>query len=628
MQATGGAASAGRPPHDNAESMNETLVVLGSDWYWEQDALYRFTLIRSPLQPARPYSPAALGRTRWELEGAHALTMTWEEHRALLSARRPFHDFQYLHRQVDGQVRYLTASGEPVFDGDGGFRGYRGTTRDISDQWAQRTQLEEAHSLLGVAAVVGRFGAWSAEVRTGEVRWTEQARALYELPRMHGATLEAAMSMYLPDDRERLRAAYARCAADGTPYDLELQAQTASGRRLWVRVTGVAVRDPEGRIVRLQGAVQDIDASKAAAVAYRDLAETFRSTLDSLTDGFATVDRDWRITYANAAAYALVQMPEGTGLGRELWELFPAARQSAFEAHYHAAMDAREVRRFDAHYAPLDAWFRVSAFPSGPGIAISFTDVTAAVNARRQLQRQNEELELRVRERTEALRRINDELATFTLAVAHDLRAPLAGIRGFARAATERLPADGDRKVAHYLERVDASAGRMEDLLAGLLSLSRVGSAELACQPVNLSALAREAAESLRAAHPARRVLVRVHDGMHARADLGLLRTLVDNLVGNAWKFSAGRDPAHIEVGQEAHGVFFVRDDGAGFDMAHAQHLFAPFRRLHDVQEFGGVGIGLASARRVVERHGGRIWAESAPGAGAVFRFTLGPPAA
>ena len=137
-----------------------------------------------------------------------------------------------------------------------------------------------------------------------------------------------------------------------------------------------------------------------------------------------------------------------------------------------------------AYYAPLEAWFRVSAFPSGQGIAISFTDVTAATNARRLLQRQNEELELRVRERTEALQRINEELATFTLAVAHDLRAPLAGIRGFARAAAERLGDVQDARVTHYLDRVDASAHRMEDLLAGLLSLSRVGSAELALQPV------------------------------------------------------------------------------------------------------------------------------------------------
>ncbi|RYF39068.1 MAG: PAS domain S-box protein, partial [Comamonadaceae bacterium] len=260
--------------------MNDNLVVLGSDWYWEQDALHRFTLIRSPAQPERPHSPAAIGRARWELEGAHPLTMTWEEHRALLSAHRRFHDFQYLHRQVDGLVRYLSASGEPVFGADGRFHGYRGITRDVSDQWVQRTRLQEAQALLGVAAVVGRFGAWSADVQTAQVQWTEQTRALYELPLTHGGTLEAAMSMYLPPDRERLRAAYERCARDGTPYDLELQAQTTSGRRIWVRVTGIAVRDPQGRIVRLQGAVQDIDASKAAAVAYRALAERFRTTLD------------------------------------------------------------------------------------------------------------------------------------------------------------------------------------------------------------------------------------------------------------------------------------------------------------------------------------------------------------
>ena len=165
----------------------------------------------------------------------------------------------------------------------------------------------------------------------------------------------------------------------------------------------------------------------------------------------------------------------------------------------------------------------------------------------------------------------------------------------------------------------------MEDLLAGLLSLSQVGRAELVQQPVDVAAVAREAVEALRAAEPARRVVVRVQEDLHAHADLRLLRTLMDNLVGNAWKFSAHRDPALLEIGRDTDGAFFVRDNGTGFDMAHADALFTPFRRLHDAGEFAGLGIGLASARRVVERHGGRIWAESAPDAGAVFRFTLGP---
>ena len=473
--------------------MNERLVVLGSDWYWEQDPFHRFTLIRSPL--GRTFSAATLGRTRWELQGAHPLTMTWEEHHALLSARRPFHDFQFM-REISGQRRYFSVSGEPVFDADGRFRGYRGTTRDITEQWAQRVQLDEARSLLGVAAVLGRFGAWSVDVGTGDLQWTEQARALYELPASASTSFEAAVGVYTPPHRARLLAAYERCVRDGTPYDLELQASTGSGRRRWVRVIGVAVRDPAGRIVRVQGAVQDIDASKAAAEAHRELAERFRSTLDALNDAFAMVDRDWRITYANPAAFELMRLAPEQALGGNFWDLFPATRQSEFEDHYRAAMERGAARRFEAWYAPLQAWLRVSVFPSAQGIGISFSDVTAAVQARRNLQYQNEALEQRVRERTDALQRINEELSSFTLAVAHDLRAPLAGVAGFMRAATERLGGAGRPKGHPFPAPARAGAPPPPDDL----SKSAVG-AEVVARPAEGDAVPF---------HPAGRVAERV----------------------------------------------------------------------------------------------------------------------
>lgn len=350
-----------------------------------------------------------------------------------------------------------------------------------------------------------------------------------------------------------------------------------------------------------------------------------RCTLDSLTDGFAIIDRSWRITYGNPAAYEMLGVSPEV-LGRPLCDVFPAIRNTVFEENYRRAMEQREVRRFEAHYEPLGIWLRACAFPSEHGMGISFSDITAAVSTRQQLLDSNERLEQRVRERTEQLKRINEELSAFTLAVAHDLRAPLAGISGFTRALAERLAEHADDKIAHYLSRIQAGVARMDDLLEGLLALSRIGSAEIAAQLQDLSEIARDTVESLFAAAPQRQVLVDIHDGLQAHGDARLLRTLVENLVGNAWKFSATRQPARIEVGRDAQGAFFVRDNGAGFDMQHAQQLFTPFRRLHDAQEFSGLGLGLASARRVVERHGGRIWAESAPDAGAVFRFTLGTP--
>jgi signal transduction histidine kinase len=163
----------------------------------------------------------------------------------------------------------------------------------------------------------------------------------------------------------------------------------------------------------------------------------------------------------------------------------------------------------------------------------------------------------------------------------------------------------------------------MGQLINDLLSLSQVTRAELNRRPVDLSALAADIGAELRAADPARRASLAIQPGLACEADANLLRIALDNLMRNAWKFTAGRGDAAIEVGAEG-GIFFVRDNGAGFDMQYAGKLFQPFERLHGEEEFPGTGIGLAIVERIIARHGGRVWAEAAPGAGATFRFTLG----
>jgi light-regulated signal transduction histidine kinase (bacteriophytochrome) len=225
-----------------------------------------------------------------------------------------------------------------------------------------------------------------------------------------------------------------------------------------------------------------------------------------------------------------------------------------------------------------------------------------------------------------ALKLANRELEAFSYSVAHDLRAPLRGMNGFAqillRDYAHRLDAEG----VDCLHEIRDNAVRMGALIDALLSLSRVTRSDLKPDWVDLAALARAAAAKLAAADPSRSVDVVVADRLVARADPALARTLVDNLLSNAWKFTRHTASPRVEVGATMQGgerVFHVRDNGAGFDMAYADKLFAPFQRLHAASEFPGTGIGLATAYRIVLRHGGRIWAESAVGAGATFYFTL-----
>lgn len=217
------------------------------------------------------------------------------------------------------------------------------------------------------------------------------------------------------------------------------------------------------------------------------------------------------------------------------------------------------------------------------------------------------------------------ELEALTYTIAHDLRAPLRTIDGFARALSEdcgeRLDADGRRYLQHVLD----AAHRMSDMLEGLLSLARIHRAEFHPIPLELSAAARRIVDRLRAAEPARAVEVVIPDGIAAEADPALLSIALEALLQNAWKFTRGREPARIEVGVQpaTPPVYRVADNGVGFDMRQAGKLFNPFQRLHSSAEFDGVGIGLAVAQRIISRHGGRIWAEAAPDRGATFYFSL-----
>ncbi|MES3000383.1 MAG: PAS domain-containing protein [Pseudomonadota bacterium] len=229
-----------------------------------------------------------------------------------------------------------------------------------------------------------------------------------------------------------------------------------------------------------------------------------------------------------------------------------------------------------------------------------------------------------------ALRSSNQELEAFSYSVSHDLRAPLGAIGGFSKALTLKLGPQADERARHYLARIQAGVEKMEQLIDALLLIAKVARTPLNYGAVDLGAMAREAVEGLQAQQPRADVEVRIAEGLAVQGDARLLRLVVENLVGNAWKFTSHTPRAVIELGRQDDGTFFVRDNGVGFDMAYASKLFGAFQRLHTEAEFPGTGIGLATVRRIVTRHQGRVWAESSPGDGTVFYFTLGdgaPPA-
>jgi len=232
-------------------------------------------------------------------------------------------------------------------------------------------------------------------------------------------------------------------------------------------------------------------------------------------------------------------------------------------------------------------------------------------------------LESRAAERAAQLEATNQELEAFSYAVSHDLRAPLRAINGFSQILVEdHAAALGTGR--QYLDRIRAQARRMGGLIDDLLRFSQMATRQLDRRRFDLADQARDIVDELRAAEPDRRVDVAIPASLPAHGDPRLVRVVLENLLRNAWKFTSKRETARIELGASGGGAFFVRDNGAGFDAARADKLFTPFHRLHTAADFEGTGVGLATAQRIVHRHGGRIWADSAPDRGATFSFTLG----
>jgi len=253
-------------------------------------------------------------------------------------------------------------------------------------------------------------------------------------------------------------------------------------------------------------------------------------------------------------------------------------------------------------------------------------EIADRTRAEDEVRKLNDDLEALVAERTRQLKAVNKELEAFAYSVSHDLRAPLRAVEGFSQALLEDYTDALDAQGKDYLKRVSSEARRMAQLIQDLLILSRVTRAEMNLQPVDLTALATDIFEMLRSGEPSRQVQVHVAPGLAAHGDPRLLRQVLENLLGNAWKFTSNRQDARVDFGSEARDgsqTFWVRDNGAGFDMEYADKLFTPFLRLHGMTEFPGTGVGLSTVQRIIARHGGQIWADAAVDQGATFYFTL-----
>ena len=378
------------------------------------------------------------------------------------------------------------------------------------------------------------------------------------------------------------------------------------------------------RTAELNAAKQVLDESEAK----------HRSVIESVAAGILSVDAAGVIRFANSSAERVFGYPGAELLGLPLENLLPERHREAhvrLRERYHADPRPRmmgsemqlNARRRDGTEFPVEVGLAPVEIGGKRMVTAIVTDISARVAAEERIRELNAALEKKLNELTAA----NQELAAFSYSVSHDLRAPLRSIDGFSQALLEDYADKLDDPGREHLTRVRAATQRMGHLIDDLLKLSRVTRAEMRPIAVDLSALASDVFAELRKSKPDRRVECHIEPGLAAEGDVRLLRVALENLLGNAWKFTGKTANAKIEFGatRDADGAssYFVRDNGAGFDMVYADKLFGAFQRLHSMDEFPGTGIGLATVQRIVHRHGGQVRAEGVPGQGATFHFTL-----
>ena len=438
-----------------------------------------------------------------------------------------------------------------------------------------------------------------------------------------------------PDDVAANREGVRMMVEERKPYVAEKRYIRRDGGVVYALMGSTVVLDADGRPSMLFTQVQDITERKLAEAALRASEQRFRGGFENSPIGMALTGLDGRLVEVNATfarmlgyddpaelagqSFVNIVHPDEAAQGQE------TMKRIIEQGSYHG--ERRYIRRDGSVVYALYGATLVRDADGRPWVLFGqVQDITERKLAEAEVRRLNAELEQRVLQRTAELRAANQELEGFAYSLAHDLRTPIRAISAFG-AVLARNHGDqlGDQG-RETLDRIRRASARMGELIDAMLLLSDLTRRELSFTSVDLSAVAREVSEELRAVDPARRVEFVIEDGLEALGDQRLVRVLIRNLLGNAWKFTSIREHARIEVMRVGAGVFAVRDNGVGFNMDFAGLLFKPFARLHREDEFPGIGVGLTTVERIVRRHGGAVWGEGRPGEGATFYFKLEPP--
>jgi PAS domain S-box-containing protein len=547
---------------------------------------------------------------------------------AAIAEARPYDLDLDLHT-AGGEIKRVRTIGIPIVE-KGRVVRLHGIFQDVSEMHRAQEELRQSEERFSRAFTASPMGESISSLAEGRIIAVNEAYCKilgYSRDELVG-TRSVELGLFAdPSSRAVL---VSKLAKGRSVRDVQIDARAKSGKVKTVLLSMTPISlDGEACLI---ATVMDISRRMRAEKALRESEERYRGLFENMVEGFAYCRIEYELDKPADFTYLAVNTSFSrlTGLsdvvGRRASEVVPGIRERdpVFFELVTTVTTARVPDRFELEISSLGLWFAISVYFPAPGFFVAVFDV---INERKEAEVKilelNAELEERVRRRTAQLEEANAELEAFSYSVSHDLRSPLRGIDGWSAAIEEDYGPSLDQTALGYLRRVREEARRMGALIDSLLQLAKVSRAEMSREDLDLSELVRATTARLAEAYPGRAFEFVIQSGLRAKGDRRLIEIALANLLDNACKYTAKRDVAKIEFGLLPDSSFFVRDNGAGFDMAYASKLFAPFQRMHKASEFPGTGIGLATVHRIVVKHGGKIWAAAAPDAGAVFHFTL-----
>lgn len=449
--------------------------------------------------------------------------------------------------------------------------------------------------------------------------WGRTCQSLYEDPKSFTDAIHR-------DDRHRVLDSFAE-QIDGD-YEIEYRIVQPNGSIRWIWTRAFPIKNESGEVVRIAGISEDLSERKRAEEALRESDERFR-LFSKLSVDAIHIHEKGRLLDHNQRSAEMFGYDSDEMMGRDVIKLtVPEDREivlARIEAGDESPYEARGVRK-DGSVFPVEIYPQNITLEGRQVRVAVIRDISERKRAEEEIRRLNEELEKRVIERTAQLEAANKELESFSYSVSHDLRAPLRAISGFSNAMLEEYDGQLDEQGKHYLHLIATSAQQMGQLIHDLLAFSRLGRREMKLSQIDMQALAKGVFEELKSACRGRNLGLNSHELPRARGDRAMIRQVCVNLLSNAIKFTRFEDTAIIEFGckqESSQNVYYVKDNGVGFDMRYVHKLFGVFQRLHSADEFEGTGVGLAIVQRVIRRHGGQVWAEGKVNEGATFYFTL-----